>query len=187
MSTQELLDEGLVPTPGKRIRRAGLHALTGIRFFAAIWVMAFHFGAAFTARAHMPHLVTVFLEHGELGVALFFMLSGFILFYTYQDNLQTPRDIYKFFVARFARLYPVYFLAILIGIPLHARLPADRELLIFPMLQSWLGAAGTFWLYGVICLAGFLFVLLLVPETKGKTLEEIEAEITGSGSRLVDI
>jgi MFS family permease len=49
----------------------------------------------------------------------------------------------------------------------------------FPMLQSWLGAAGTFWLYGVICLAGFLFVLLLVPETKGKTLEEIEAEITG--------
>jgi peptidoglycan/LPS O-acetylase OafA/YrhL len=137
MSTQELLDEGLVPTPGKRIRRAGLHALTGIRFFAAIWVMAFHFGAAFTARAHMPHLVTVFLEHGELGVALFFMLSGFILFYTYQDNLQTPRDIYKFFVARFARLYPVYFLAILIGIPLHARLPADRELLIFPMLQSW--------------------------------------------------
>jgi SP family xylose:H+ symportor-like MFS transporter len=49
----------------------------------------------------------------------------------------------------------------------------------FPMLQHWLGAAGTFWLYGVICLAGFLFVLLCVPETKGKTLEEIEAEITG--------
>jgi len=137
MSTQELLEEGLVPTPGKRIRRTGLHALTGIRFFAAIWVMAFHYGAAFTARAHMPHLITVFLEHGELGVALFFMLSGFILFYTYQDNLQTPRDIYKFLVARFARLYPVYFLAILIGIPLHARLPTGRELLIFPMLQSW--------------------------------------------------
>jgi MFS family permease len=50
----------------------------------------------------------------------------------------------------------------------------------FPLLQSWLGAAGTFWLYGVICLAGFLFVLLRVPETKGKTLEEIEREITGS-------
>jgi MFS transporter, SP family, xylose:H+ symportor len=50
----------------------------------------------------------------------------------------------------------------------------------FPMLQHWLGAAGTFWLYGVICLVGFLFVLLRVPETKGKTLEEIESEITGS-------
>lgn len=138
MSTEELLHEGLVPTAGKRIRRGGLHALTGIRFFAAIWVMAFHFGAAFTARAHLPHFVTVFLEHGELGVALFFMLSGFILYYTYQGNLQTSGDLYKFFVARVARLYPVYLLAIVIGIPLHARLPRGVELLIFPMLQSWL-------------------------------------------------
>jgi peptidoglycan/LPS O-acetylase OafA/YrhL len=137
MSTLELLEEGLVPTPGKRIRRGGLHALTGIRFFAAIWVVAFHFGAAFTARAHMPHPVTVFLEHGNLGVALFFMLSGFILYYTYQDNLQSSRDLYKFFVARVSRLYPVYLLAILISVPLHKRLPTGVELLIFPMLQSW--------------------------------------------------
>lgn len=137
MSTFELLEEGLVPTPGKRIRRGGLHALTGIRFFAAIWVVAFHFGAAFTARAHMPHPVTVFLEHGNLGVALFFMLSGFILYYTYQDNLQSSRDLYKFFVARVARLYPVYLLAIVISIPLHGRLPRGVEVLIFPMLQSW--------------------------------------------------
>jgi peptidoglycan/LPS O-acetylase OafA/YrhL len=137
MSTSELLEEGLVPTPGKRIRRGGLHALTGIRFFAAIWVVAFHFGAAFTARAHMPHPVTAFLEHGNLGVALFFMLSGFILYYTYQDNLQSSRDLYKFFVARVARLYPVYLLAIVIAIPLHMRLPNNFELLIFPMLQSW--------------------------------------------------
>jgi MFS family permease len=50
----------------------------------------------------------------------------------------------------------------------------------FPMLRSWLGAAGTFWLYGVICLAGFLFIYLCVPETKGKSLEEIEGEVTGS-------
>ena len=137
MSTQELLDQGLIPTPGKRIRRGGLHALTGIRFFAAVWVMAFHYGAAFTARARMPHPLTVFLEHGELGVALFFVLSGFILFYTYQGNLQTSRDLYKFFVARFARLYPVYLLAILIAIPLHRRLPIHFEFLIFPMLQAW--------------------------------------------------
>jgi SP family sugar porter-like MFS transporter len=46
----------------------------------------------------------------------------------------------------------------------------------FPMLSHRLGVAGTFWLYGAICLAGFLFVLLRVPETNGKTLEEIEFE-----------
>jgi len=44
----------------------------------------------------------------------------------------------------------------------------------FPVLNRALGPAGTFWLYAGICLAGFLFVLLEVSETKGKTLEEIE-------------
>ncbi|MGM9738202.1 MAG: sugar porter family MFS transporter [Candidatus Cryptobacteroides sp.] len=48
----------------------------------------------------------------------------------------------------------------------------------FPMLNSSLGASGTFWLYGVICLAGLVFVLAYLPETKGKSLEEIEKEIT---------
>ena len=44
----------------------------------------------------------------------------------------------------------------------------------FPVLNHWLGTAGAFWIYGAICMAGFLFVLARVPETKGKTLEEIE-------------
>jgi SP family xylose:H+ symportor-like MFS transporter len=45
----------------------------------------------------------------------------------------------------------------------------------FPILNQGLGTAGTFWIYGAICMAGFLFVLARVPETKGKTLEEIES------------
>ncbi|MBN2022039.1 MAG: sugar porter family MFS transporter [Pirellulales bacterium] len=44
----------------------------------------------------------------------------------------------------------------------------------FPTLKSTLGLAGTFWTYAAICAAGFVFVWFLVPETKGKTLEEIE-------------
>lgn len=47
----------------------------------------------------------------------------------------------------------------------------------FPLLNSSLGAAGTFWLYGFICLCGFFFVLRLVPETKNKSLEAIEKEL----------
>ncbi|HHU97128.1 MAG: sugar porter family MFS transporter [Bacteroidota bacterium] len=49
----------------------------------------------------------------------------------------------------------------------------------FPLLNSGLGAYGTFWLYGVICVAGFLFIRRYLPETKGKPLEEIERLITG--------
>jgi SP family xylose:H+ symportor-like MFS transporter len=49
----------------------------------------------------------------------------------------------------------------------------------FPILNRALGSAGTFWTYAGICLAGLFFVLLCVPETKGKTLEQIERELTG--------
>jgi sugar porter (SP) family MFS transporter len=48
----------------------------------------------------------------------------------------------------------------------------------FPILNQRLGAAGTFWTYALICFVGFAFIWRFVPETKGKTLEEIEAELT---------
>jgi SP family sugar porter-like MFS transporter len=44
----------------------------------------------------------------------------------------------------------------------------------FPVLNQFLKASGTFWLYGLICILGFFFILKKLPETKGKTLEEIE-------------
>ncbi len=44
----------------------------------------------------------------------------------------------------------------------------------FPILNKMLHASGTFWLYGLICFSGFLFILKKLPETKGKSLEEIE-------------
>jgi len=47
----------------------------------------------------------------------------------------------------------------------------------FPVLNAELGAAGAFWLYGAICFAGFVFVKLRVPETKGWTLEQIEEDL----------
>lgn len=48
----------------------------------------------------------------------------------------------------------------------------------FPFLNSGLGTGGTFILYAIICSAGFLFVLRRIPETKGKSLEELENELT---------
>jgi SP family xylose:H+ symportor-like MFS transporter len=47
----------------------------------------------------------------------------------------------------------------------------------FPILNKSVGAAGTFWCYGAFCLLGLLFVARAVPETKGKTLEEIERDL----------
>lgn len=47
----------------------------------------------------------------------------------------------------------------------------------FPFLNASLGTSGTFWIYACICLAGFLFFLKKLPETKGKSLEELEREL----------
>ncbi|MGD0730662.1 MAG: sugar porter family MFS transporter [Terracidiphilus sp.] len=47
----------------------------------------------------------------------------------------------------------------------------------FPLLNAALGAAGTFWTYGAICLGGLLLIYFRLPETKGKTLEEIEIHL----------
>ena len=44
----------------------------------------------------------------------------------------------------------------------------------FPALNRNFGAAGTFWIYAAVCVAGFLFVHWRLPETKGRTLEQIE-------------
>ena len=44
----------------------------------------------------------------------------------------------------------------------------------FPMLLASIGSAFTFWIYMVMSICAFVFVLKLIPETKGKSLEEIE-------------
>jgi sugar porter (SP) family MFS transporter len=47
----------------------------------------------------------------------------------------------------------------------------------FPMLNAKLGSSGTFWLYAAICVGGFAFIFFKLPETKGKTLEQLEKEL----------
>lgn len=47
----------------------------------------------------------------------------------------------------------------------------------FPFLNKALGTAGTFWIYTVICAAGLVFFLFRMPETKGKSLEQLEKEM----------
>lgn len=46
----------------------------------------------------------------------------------------------------------------------------------FPVLIGSIGSAYTFWLYAAIAITAFIFIWKLLPETKGKSLEEIEAE-----------
>lgn len=111
---------------GSLIPKPKLPALTGIRFFAALGVVLFHYGSM--ALAASPEWVRSIARHGDQGVELFFILSGFVLSYNYADSRKLNQ--FDFWIARFARLYPVYLLAFLLAAPsyLFYRYTADDPL-----------------------------------------------------------
>ena len=47
----------------------------------------------------------------------------------------------------------------------------------FPSMNAALGSSGTFWIYSAICVCAFVFLYRRCPETKGKSLEELEKEL----------
>lgn len=92
-----------------------LGALTGLRFVAAFQVLAYHMLPMGDAS---PGWLRSLVGSGYVGVSLFFVLSGFVLTYTYHDTLTTGAATRRdFLVARVARLYPVYLLALLVALP----------------------------------------------------------------------
>ena len=81
-----------------------LRPLTALRFFAASWVVVYHFWPNLSA-GPMPALAA----RGYLGVELFFTLSGFILCHVYLDGVAAGRFRYADFLwARVARIYPLH-------------------------------------------------------------------------------
>lgn len=53
----------------------------------------------------------------------------------------------------------------------------------FPSMNAALGSSGTFWIYSGICLCAFVFLWHRCPETKGKSLEELENELINKGKK----
>lgn len=59
--------------------------------------------------------LSIFYNHGLYAVELFFVISGFIFFYLYYDNIQNKSITLKaFFVKRLSRLYPLYFISFIL-------------------------------------------------------------------------
>ncbi len=48
----------------------------------------------------------------------------------------------------------------------------------FPSMNAALGSSGSFWIYSAICFVAFIFLYINCPETKGKSLEKLEKELT---------
>jgi len=89
-----------------------LNALTGIRFFAALYVAIYHF---FPVKG-LPEWAQVIVKSGFMGVSFFFLLSGFIMVYNYVPKADGLNKA-KYWWVRVARIYPIYFVAMLISLP----------------------------------------------------------------------
>lgn len=91
-------------------------ALTGIRFFAAMFVMCYHFLNTTTGARSV-------FELGYLGVDVFFILSGFIILHTYIKAFDHDVGFHRYFEfvrLRFARIWPMHVLALLLSYALYA-------------------------------------------------------------------
>ncbi len=100
---------------------AYLPALTGLRFFLALWVIASHLvgeGHIYepVVRA-LPGPLQAIARSGYLAVPVFFILSGFVLARSYAATEWNPGSLRRYLAGRFARVYPVYLLSLLIVLP----------------------------------------------------------------------
>ncbi len=151
----------LPDTLGRADARSYIPELDGLRCLAIVFVLVWH-GALRAARyldhvaAPGGHIATwyAYFPHGEIGVVLFFFISGFVVS---QPFLLRPRGAWKigqFYRRRFVRIYPPYLVAItlcfvVLGVAGHV--PADayafRDASV-PLAQSYL--ASLFYLHGVV-------------------------------------
>ncbi len=100
-------------------RPRNIPALTGLRFVAAAYVVLFHSWPIFLPSHPGPHYWNQFVSLGYTAVSFFFVLSGFILATVYPVALDGPRmEKRAFWQARFARIYPIYAVSMVLAFPL---------------------------------------------------------------------
>lgn len=152
-----------------------LRALTGARFFAAAFVVCYHYAKPFYAG--MPQPLTNIAETGYTAVGFFFILSGFVMTYSYMTPDGRMRgSVSSFWAARIARIYPAYLAAFIIAAPfnisnsthLNGGALASAKLLlggsaVLSLLQAWTPWTAWYWNYPAWSLSVEAFFYLSFP------------------------
>lgn len=85
------------------IAKSEILPLTGLRFFAALYVFIFHMHIRWPLSDNI--YIKNILDQGAIGMSLFFILSGFVLAYRYSNDNTSYRS---YLINRFSRIYPIY-------------------------------------------------------------------------------
>ena len=152
-----------------------LDAITGVRFLAAAGVVLYHFALPIV-RPVSPPLSNV-IGAGYTAVDLFFLLSGFILSYSYLTPDGRMRGTRRnFYVSRFARIYPAYLVGFLLAAPsdiftsLHVNrlITAVEKLVVnagvvLAMVQAWTPFTAWSWNFPAWSVSVEAFFYLVFP------------------------
>lgn len=126
--------------------------LTSLRFFAAMYVVLFHSLGQMVAGVEQHASIGKAVSLGYVSVSFFFFLSGYILSVAYLSGDREFPSKSIFYSARFARIYPLYLLTLILDTPdwfiAHARSYGGYLSTILPtaivfgqhvlMLQAWI-------------------------------------------------
>jgi peptidoglycan/LPS O-acetylase OafA/YrhL len=134
-----------------------------------LWVVVFHFLHRPLVEAGAPWPLLAFTGFGDIAVPFFFVLSGYVLAYTYAAS-DLHGHIREFYVARMARTYPVYLLALILCIGI-AAVDVDKRSLPDPLglvmtvlgIQSWAPAHSTAWNFPAWSLSVEFFLYAIFP------------------------
>jgi peptidoglycan/LPS O-acetylase OafA/YrhL len=136
------------------VRTIEILPLTSLRFLAAVYVFLFHVHLRWPLAAEGT-AAEQFLMNGPIGMSLFFILSGLVLGYRFNDGVA---DVRSYALGRFTRIYPVYVLAALVTVPwliTHVeQSPSEANpalmygFIVFAdalMLQAWMAPLFSYW------------------------------------------
>ncbi len=171
---------------GLRTKPETLRALNGLRFFAAMAIVCFHYAPSAQSYACLPGFVHSWVLSGPIALPFFYILSGFVLSHSHLARLpQSAEARRSFWLARVARLYPVYLVALFLFLPMaclkylhHGPPDGPREFWLggglslvalqawTPLSQTWNGPA---WSLSVEAFFYFLFPFVAKPILTGRS------------------
>ena len=139
-------------------QQPNLPSLTGLRFWDVMFILLNHLLLGYVPRDNVL-FQNLLPRAGEIGMDIFFILSGFIIHYNYSASITSfsKSSLYSFIVARIARLYPLYIFLFAVELILVGSNYSKHDILhslifFFTMSQSWfydLNSAGqtVFYMY----------------------------------------
>jgi len=95
--------------------RGHIPALDGVRGVAAALIFVYHYGGGAQSSFLPLRVIGILLHAGWVGVSLFFVLSGFLISGILWDGYQKPGWWRRFYVRRSLRIFPLYYLALVIA------------------------------------------------------------------------